>query len=124
MINYRDNKMKYKGSLRFEKRIFLGFLGKKISVELNACEKMARKEILVVSLILAIVVNSVACSSDEIQSDIKIVPHMAQFLIENPGLEVQQMIQSTKLSGVLPYAKIVYRIGYRIVGETLNLHFC
>lgn len=76
--------------------------------------KMASLEILTVSLILAVALVSVACSSDEIQSDIQIVPDMDTFLMDNPDLKVQPLIK--EIPGVSPYTKITHRLGRRAAG--------
>lgn len=85
---------------------------------------MACLEILTVSLILAVAVNSVACSSDEIQSDIEvtIVPDITEFLTQNPGLEAQPLLNDTKLDDVSRSARIVYYLGYRTYGNILILN--
>lgn len=77
---------------------------------------MARFVIFAVGLVLALAFSFVACSSDEIQSDIKIVPDMKKYLQENPGLKVQPLIKRVKVVGP-SYAKILYSIGYRVAGE-------
>lgn len=86
---------------------------------------MARVEIFAVGLILAVAFNFVACSSDEIQSDIQVsvVQDMDKYLNENPDLEVQPLIKETKENGPSQYMTIAYRLGYRIAGKILDSKF-
>ena len=84
---------------------------------------MAHLEIFAVALILGVAFNFVACSSDEIQSNIEVsvVPDMAKYLIENPGLKLQPMIKEVKTNGPSQYTTLTYRLGYRVAGKVLNL---
>lgn len=79
--------------------------------------KMARFEIVAVSLILAVTLNFMACSSDEIDSNIEIsiVPDMAKYMMENPGQKMQPLI--TDISGVAPYNQKKYTLGARVAGK-------
>lgn len=80
---------------------------------------MARLGIFAVGLFLAVAFNYVACSSDEIQSDIQVsvVPDMAKYMLENPGLKVEALVKDMKVNGPSQYATLTYRIGRRIAGK-------
>lgn len=83
--------------------------------------KMARLEIFAVSLILAVTLNVVSCSNDEIKSDIQVsvVPDMDKFLMANPSLKVQPLVKNITVNGVSPFAMLTYRLGRRIAGKSL-----
>ena len=80
---------------------------------------MARLEIFTVALTLTVAFNVVACLSNENQSNIKVsvVPSMAKYLIQNPGLKVQPLIKETKVNTPVQYATRIYSIGYRVSGK-------
>lgn len=79
---------------------------------------MAHLKILAVSLVLAVALNLVTSSRDEIPSNIEVsvVPDIGEFLIENPDLEVLPLVKDIKSDDVSPYLTFTYTLGSRIPG--------
>lgn len=81
---------------------------------------MARFETFAVGLVLAVAVNFVACSSDQIQTHIEVVENMEKYLEENPGLEVQPLVKEVEENGPLQYVAIKYTLGQRTTGKAFE----
>lgn len=113
MIIDCDNKINYKSRTQLENKISFSF----VSCASEEEEKMARLEIFVVGLILAITLNFVACSSES-KIEVSVVPDMAKYLKENPDIKVQPLIKHT--NEALPYGGIKYTLGKRIAGKVLE----
>lgn len=95
---------------------------KKITKIVEIRKEMARLDMFVVGLLLAIAFNFVACEQvDEILADVEVVSDMDKYLEENPGLEVQELVKEVKENGPSQYLTLTYRLGYRIAGKKFEI---
>lgn len=83
---------------------------------------MARFVIFAVGLVLAVAFNFVACSGDPIQSNIEVVQSIEEYLEENPGLEVQPLVEEVNEKGPSQYYENTYKFGNRIDGEEFEFN--
>lgn len=122
--SHRDNKLSIKTDcIPYRGQISVSLCKRSPLTILLFVLKMARFEIFAVGLALAVAFNFVACSSDQIQTEIKVVENMDKYLEENPGLEVQPLIKEIKENGPSQYFAITYRLGYRIAGKSFEFDF-
>lgn len=78
---------------------------------------MARCEVFVIGLVLAVAFNSVQCSNIESNIAVNVVPNLTKFLLENPGAKLQPLFKETKAVGPSQYIQTTYRFGQRSIGK-------